>query len=352
MTVVEPALVSVHNEWDPLEEMIVGIADGARVSSPDSGLYALDYAEHLEEEEEIPTGPHERQVIEEANEDLATFVEVLEANGVTVRRPDPVDHGRPFGTPDWATDGQFSYCPRDVLLTIGDTLIETPMPLRARYFESIPYRDILLDYFRRGANWISAPKPRLLEESYSLEPQNGSRLSNLEPVFDAANVLRVGRDLLYLISSSGNMLGAQWLQRAVGPGYRVHPLPGIYDGTHIDTTVAVVRSGLVVLNPERISEDQVPSVFSEWEVIWCTEPVDSGWHGPYPRSSIWQAMNFVMVNPELAVVNELQLPLIRALEDHGVEVLPLPMRQARTLSGGFHCVSLDIRRSGSLEDYC
>jgi glycine amidinotransferase len=351
MTVVEPALVSVHNEWDPLEEMIVGIADGARVSSPDPGLYALDYAEYLAAESEIPTGPHERQVIEEANEDLAAFVELLEENGVTVRRPEPIDHARPFGTPDWATDGQFSYCPRDVLLTIGDTVIETPMPLRARYFESIAYRDILLDYFRRGANWISAPKPRLPEETYSLEARNGSKLSNLEPVFDAANVLRLGRDLLYLVSSSGNMLGAQWLQRALGSEYRVHPLPGIYDGTHIDTTVALVRPGLVVLNPERISEDQVPEVFADWEVIWCREPVDSGWHGPFPRSSVWQAMNFIMVNPDLAIVNELQRPLIGELEDHGVEVAPLPMRQARTLSGGFHCVSLDVRRSGALEDY-
>src|SRR3954453_14764400 len=162
MTLVEPALVSVHNEWDPLEEMIVGIADGARVSSPDPGLFALDYADYLDDPSEIPTAPHERQVIEEANEDLARFVETLEAHGVNVRRPNPTDHARPFGTPDWQTDGQFSYCPRAVLLTVGNTVIETPMPLRARYFESVAYRDILLDYFRRGANWISAPKPRLL----------------------------------------------------------------------------------------------------------------------------------------------------------------------------------------------
>jgi glycine amidinotransferase len=92
-------------------------------------------------------------------------------------------------------------------------------------------------------------------------------------------------------------------------------------------------------------------VFSDWDVIWCSEPADSGWAGPYPRSSIWQAMNLIMINPDLAVVNELQAPLIRDLESHGVEAIPLPMRQARTLSGGFHCVSLDVRRSGSLEDY-
>lgn len=39
------SLVEVHNEWDPLEEMIVGIAHGARVPRPDRGLFALDYSE-------------------------------------------------------------------------------------------------------------------------------------------------------------------------------------------------------------------------------------------------------------------------------------------------------------------
>jgi glycine amidinotransferase len=58
-----------------------------------------------------------------------------------------------------------------------------------------------------------------------------------------------------------------------------------------------------------------------------------------------------MINPALAVVNELQIPLIRELERHGVDVVPLPMRHARNLSGGFHCVSLDVRRTGTLEDY-
>ena len=47
----------------------------------------------------------------------------------------------------------------------------------------------------------------------------------------------------------------------------------------------------------------------------------------------------------------LGLPLIKELEGHGVEVLPLKMRHARNLSGGFHCVTVDVRRKGQLEDY-
>jgi N-dimethylarginine dimethylaminohydrolase len=349
--VENPSLVNVHNEWDPLEEMIVGIADGARVPSCDRGLFALDYCANVAEPQDIPTGPYSDQVIEESREDLEAFADLLRSQGVTVRRPEVTDHTRRFGSPDWSADGEYNYCPRDVLLPIGQTIIETPMALRTRYFEPLAYREILLEYFAGGANWISAPKPRLLDETYTVRPESGSALNNLEPIFDAANVLRVGRDILYQVSCSGNRLGLTWLQRVLGSEYRVHPVAGVYEGTHLDTTIALVRPGLVVLCPERIREDQIPAVFKGWDVIWCPDMVDTGYGWSYPRASIWQGMNLVMINPELAVVNELQVPLIRELERRGITVAPLPLRHARDLSGGFHCVSVDIRRRGALEDY-
>jgi N-dimethylarginine dimethylaminohydrolase len=345
------SLVNVHNEWDPLEEMIVGIPDGAQVPAPDKGLFALDYCQHHESQDEIPSGPYDPGIIEEAREDLDAFVKVLEQEGVKVRRPAPTDHSRIFGTPDWTTSGEYNYCPRDVLLPIGQTVIETPMVLRSRYFEPFAYKELLLEYFESGANWISAPKPRLLDDTYNVRPESGSVLNNHEPLFDAANVLRVGRDILYLLSCSGNMLGLRWLQRVLGDGYRVHPVAGVYEGTHLDTTIALIRPGLVLLNPERIGQGQVPAVLTNWDVIWSPEMADTGYAWAYPRASIWQGMNLIMINPGLAVVNDLQVQLIRVLEKHGVDVVPLRMRHARTLSGGFHCVSVDIRRRGTLEDY-
>ncbi|MEV6394786.1 inosamine-phosphate amidinotransferase 1 [Streptomyces sp. NPDC051907] len=345
------SLVNAHNEWDPLEEMIVGVAENARVPSPDPGLFALDYCEHHESPDEIPSGPYDQKVVTEAHEDLEAFVELLQGEGVTVRRPDVTDHAKPFGTPDWQTDGEYNYCPRDVILPVGQTIIETPMALRSRFFEPFAYKNILLDYFKSGAKWISAPKPRLLDDTYHVRPETGLPLANLEPVFDAANVMRVGKDILYLVSCSGNELGGQWLQQILGDEYRVNFIRGAYEGTHIDTTIMVVRPGLVVLNPERIREDQIPPVFKNWDIIWAPEMGDTGYAWDYPRASIWQGMNFIMINPDLAVVNDQQGPLIKEIEKRGVTVAPLKMRQARTLSGGFHCVSVDVRRRGSLEDY-
>lgn len=345
------SLIDVHNEWDPLEEMIVGTATGARVPRPDPGLFAVDYREHVDSPGDIPSGPYDPRIVEEANEDLEGLVEVLREAGVTVRRPAASDHAAVFSTPDWSTDGGYGYCPRDLLLPVGRTIIEAPMTLRSRYCETLAYKDLLLEYFASGAGWISAPRPRLLDDTYDAGAADGVVLRNHEPVFDAANVLRLGRDLLYLVSSSGNMLGCRWLQSVLGDGYRVHPVEGVYAGTHIDTTFTLVRPGLVVANPERVPPDAIPGVLKNWDVLWCPEIVDTGYAGDYPMGSVWQGMNFIMVNPSLAVVNDKQVPLIRALEAHGVGVAPLPMRHARTLSGGFHCVTLDVRRRGTLEDY-
>lgn len=143
-------VVSAFNEWDPLEEVIVGRVEGARVPRPDPGLHALEFA-HLQEMNEIPSGPFCRRAIEETAEDLDILADELTKLGVLVRRPCPIDHARAYRTPDWESDGLFNYCPRDSLLVIGDVVIETPMVLRSRQFENLAYRQLLTDYQSRGA---------------------------------------------------------------------------------------------------------------------------------------------------------------------------------------------------------
>ena len=42
---------------------------------------------------------------------------------------------------------------------------------------------------------------------------------------------------------------------------------------------------------------------------------------------------------------------MRILEKHGIESVACPARQARSMSGGFHCNTLDVKRKGGLESY-
>jgi N-dimethylarginine dimethylaminohydrolase len=325
--------VSVHNEWDPLEEVIVGTAMGARIPSPDRSVLAVEPTLATETPGEFP-----RHVLEETEQALGEFVSVLVSSGVRVRRPPP------------ATTGIYNYCPRDVLLSIGNSIIEAPMVLRARSEESTAYREILIDYMNRGCPWIAAPKQQRPDGLYNLDDPSELALLNVEPAFDAANILRVGRDIVYQVSSSGNLLGATWLQSVLGPEYRVDAVEGLYPYAHIDTTISVLRPGLVLVNPSRVAADNLPAVFKGWDVLQCPDPDDHGPVGGF-GSSKWLAMNLLMINPTLAVVDSTQPRLVSLLETHGIDVVPLSLPHPRLLGGGFHCVTLDVRRSGSLVDY-
>ena len=62
-------------------------------------------------------------------------------------------------------------------------------------------------------------------------------------------------------------------------------------------------------------------------------------------------MNLFSINPNLIVVDKDQVPLIKLLEKHRIDVIPLKLRHSIMLGGGFHCVTLDIRRKGILDRY-
>jgi len=343
-------LVQIHNEWDPLEEVIVGRAEYAQIARRDRSLHAVEYPE-LDSPDNIPSGRYPQRVIEETIEDLEEFVTALQKMGITVRRPEITDHSLPFRTPDWESDGQYNYCPRDLFVTVGNSIIEAPMTLRARQYETNSFKDILLEYLRSGSRWISAPRPRLRDDMYDLAPNRAIAVGEYEPVFDAANILRVGRDIFYLVSDTGNKIGALWLQQALGDEYRVHAYEGVYSGSHIDTTITLLRPGLVLMNPTRVNHSNLPGMFKNWDVLYVPDVVDIGSTGR-AYASPWIGMNFIMINPSLAVVDKNQTPIIKLLEKHEIDVLPLSLRHSRTMGGGFHCVTVDIRRKGTLESYC
>ena len=64
----------------------------------------------------------------------------------------------------------------------------------------------------------------------------------------------------------------------------------------------------------------------------------------YNHSSTWVNINLFSVNPNLVALEVHQTPTRKELEKHGIECAMLPMRQGRTLSGIFHCVTLDLER--------
>ena len=340
------------NEWDQLEEVIVGNPLRARFPTADRSTQLAEFPDRSLAD--IPQGPFPQWIIDETEEDLNAFVAVLEGLDITVKRPETWPHEETFSTIHWESEGYYNYCPRDIMLVIGDQLIETPNVIRSRAQESFSYRAMMIDYLRSGAKWYSAPKPMLLDSLFEVDLDKPTP-RNDEPAFDAANVLRLGRDLIYLVSATGNDLGGQWLQTILGDNYRVHFLKDVYYGSHIDSTFVALRPGLILCSPGRINDDTLPEVLKQWEVIY-SPPMENtgGFDADYLSRSIgsrWIDMNLFSINPNLVVVDRDQTALIRLLEKHGLDVIPLKLRHSKMLGGGYHCVTLDTRRKGSLERY-
>ena len=340
------------NEWDPLEEVIVGNPLQARFPTEDPNTQLAEFPDRSLED--IPQGPFPPWIIKETEEDLNAFVAVLEGLGIAVKRPQTWPHDARFSTINWESEGYYNYCPRDIMLVIGDQIIETPNVIRSRSQESFSYRAMMVDYLKSGAKWYSAPKPMLLDSLFDVDLDKPTP-RNHEPAFDAANVLRLGRDLIYLVSGTGNRLGGLWLQTILGDTFRVHFLEDVYYGSHIDSTFVALRPGLMLCNPARINDDTLPEVLKQWEIIY-SPPMESTdrFDADYLSKSIgskWIDMNLFSISPNLVVVDQDQTALIRLLEKQGIDVIPLKLRHSKMLGGGFHCITLDIRRAGTLQQY-
>lgn len=340
------------NEWDPLEEVIVGNPLRARYPTADLSTRLAEFPDRSLQD--IPQGPFPERVIEETEEDLNAFVAVLEEHGVTVKRPDTWPHDAGFSTINWESEGYYNYCPRDLILVISDQIIETPNVIRSRHQEPFSYRRLMMDYLQSGARWYSAPKPMLLDSLFDVDLSKPTP-RNDEPAFDAANVLRLGKDLIYLVSATGNEIGGQWLQTILGEEFRVHFLKDVYYGSHIDSTFVALRPGLILCNPGRINDHTLPEILKQWEVIY-SPPMENTdrYDAEYLSRSIgsaWIDMNLFSINPDVVVVDRDQTALIKLLEKHGLDVIPLKLRHSKMMGGGYHCVTLDTRRRGTLERY-
>lgn len=331
------------NEYDPLKEVVVGSATNANFPAHDR-LFQKSMKVAGWDKTPPPCGCVPKHIIEETNEDLEILADTLAGQGIVVHRPDEISFHRTVRTLDWATDGQYAYCPRDNMLIVGDLVIEAPMSFRARQHEMIAYDTIRRIAIESGNKWIAAPRPRLLDnENYVKSGEY--HLNNCEPVFDAANVARFGMDLIYLVSNTGNHMGAYWLQNILGPDYRVH-ITEVYDAAHIDSTIVPIEYNWVVLNGNRVNEKNIPHFLKDYNKIYITEDmIVPQEFFEYPYASNWIAINMLAIGNRTVIVEEKQANIIRELEKKNFTVIPLPLRHARTLGGGFHCVTLDLRRS-------
>ena len=84
------SLVWSCNEWDQLEEVIVGNPLRAKFPTADPSTQLAEFPDRSLAD--IPQGPFPQWIIDETEEDLNAFVAVLEGLGITVKRPETWPH--------------------------------------------------------------------------------------------------------------------------------------------------------------------------------------------------------------------------------------------------------------------
>lgn len=371
------------NEWNRLRAVIVGTVDGYAC-----GLES-DTRDVPDEAIEIARSAYPVWYLDEVAEDLDGLCQIFTKAGVTVLRPRWVAPVDDFRTPDWAASGHDTYNVRDLHIVFGNTLVVSAPSSRFRLFETQAFQAVLYEhFFEQGFRWISAPLPRLagqysheysgsrtaleaLEDRLHAQLSSGltevyHRLDEREVIFDAANIIRLGRDVLFLVSSTGNRRAAAWLAAALGREYRVHQTDS-YRSSHLDSTIVPIREGTVLINAARVTETTCPAVLNGWDRIFFSDvaPVPESEvdfhrtarlpaHDRLSRlgvrsslqhiSSAWAGLNVFSLDPDTVLVHDRQVDLIRILERKGFTVVPVRMRHCYTMLGGLHCTTLDVVR--------
>lgn len=348
--------VQSHNDWDPLEEIIIGTATNAVLPTMSKSVRAFCYAKYSEDELKDLQGPQNQRILDEANEDLELLSDTLKKLGVKVYRPTDRDHSQVYSSPEWSTTGWYSFCPRDLFLPLNNVILECASPHRARQYESRAFYDYMYQQVKEGVQWIASPRPILNDDLYQFDDLDQPTVVNNEIVWEAPNVVRLGKDLLYQVSNTGSLWAYEWMKNIVEPmGYRMHLADDFYFFAHFDSTVLPLRPGLVLFNGARIQPDHYPKIFESWDKIFVgmedlVAPVSSLPDGVSPCSP-WIGLNFLSVNEKLIIIDEAQENVRRILDKHGIETIGLPCRQARSMGGGFHCNTLDVKRTGNIQDY-
>lgn len=348
--------VSSYTEWDPLEEVIVGVVDGGHFPPWHISLEPVLPDNQREHFKKNAGKPFPAEKIAAANKELDEFVRILHGEGVKVRRPEPMTQSEQYGAPGWTSTGLYNAMPRDVLLVIGNEILECPLAWRSRYFETFGYRKLLKEYFHAGAKWTSSPKPELKDDLYDsewLEPQEHEPtrlvINEFEPTFDAADFTRCGRDIIAQKSNVTNDFGIEWLRRHLGDEYRIHVFE--FNDTHpmhIDATFVPLAPGKLLINPERVLE--VPKIFKGWDVFSAPKPIIPDEHTLYMTSK-WINMNILMLDEQRVVVEAQDQPMIDAMKKWGFKPIPCNFRNFNTFGGSFHCATVDVRRRGTLQSY-
>lgn len=351
-------LISADDEWSPLKAVIVGRAEhSAFPSEPAHMIAATMPEEHFAKF--TPFNPFPAEIVAKAKLELDHFASLLEQQGIRVYRPAKID---------WLKVGGYTGAmPRDGLMTVGDTLIEAPFAWRCRRHEvQLGYSEILDQLGASGSSRICRAPLIIGDDTLydGVADDNGDvngnggghkwAINNSRPAFDTADFMRFGKTIIGQLSNVTNRKGVQYLQAVVPEGYTVEVLATTDEhAMHIDATILPLRRGLLVYNPERVTEEELRrhAVFADWELHaypFAPQRRQEGDDGvpPMYMCSPWLVLNALSIDERRIMVEERDTQFAEWVRDRfGMEPILCPFGNVNSLGGSFHCATVDLVRS-------
>ncbi len=320
--------INSHNSWSQLEECWLG------------DVYPASWYENF--------APEIRDVFQQlteiTQEDLNSIQRTIESFNVTVQRPQ-------FTSIDLHLKNNVlqkpPIVPRDDHVVIGNTLYQT-------------------DSADASWNWAI--------DQY-VQDSRCRRMTSPHRFVHGANVVRVGRDIV-LDTDVFDIEYRNWW-----PEYRVQVEQ---NGGHMDGCFAVLKPGLILANHYFNGYERT---FPGWEIIYLDNPTyhaapSIGYQQPYPvyngkfydttvgtnrmfnnhivqHAQDWVGnytetyfeLNCLSINESNVIMLAENEVLAKILQQHGITVHWVPFRTRSFWDGAMHCLTVDIRRQSTVEDY-
>lgn len=355
--------INVNTEWGKLKEVVVGSCYNISDFNVEAS-FKLFFLKNITDSLVQNSLKLQKRMIEQRQEDLDSFASLLVSLGIKVFRPERLNEITNFKTPHFEDYLCPVDNPRDQNLIIGNEIIETACQWRRRYFENDLMKKIYYKSFEDGARWTCAPRPTMNNESFdfrnmsweedeSLRNYKGN-ISNFEIMFDGAQCLKFGRDIIMNISTYNHELGYKWLERHLGNNYKVHPVK-ITDH-HIDGMFMPLKPGVLLINSNSMEQklNLLPEKLRKWKIIKVPSShieEDSATHFASENINV----NVLPLDEKRVIVftqsGEPDSKFCNELSKNGFEPINIRLRHSRMFGGGAHCVTLDLNREDSLESY-
>jgi len=346
----------VYQHWDPLKTCVVGKSYGP---------------EHFAWIPDTNTRAHFEKLAIETEEDFQVLIKKLSEFGVDVLRPELSTnvHEKP------------PVCPRDQCVMIGDT-----------FYSDIETYDFNYFYYNAKAEhdpWIESAEQLNDKRLVDLHKEYKNRVNNngwqhifqhikmqgnsiktfVDPHLTGPMVARIGRDLYVgTYEEKGEYQDLSILLEQEFPKHRTHV---VETGGHSDGTYCPVAPGLIISHWDM---DGYQETFPDWEVLYLPQPrtmyddrkwwipgadnqdvIDTverymqGWTGDITETVF--DVNMLIIDQNNVIMIAHNDTVINKLAEYGVTAHIVPFRHRWFWDGGIHCITNDLHREGTMQDY-